>query len=270
MEFREWLLIEDMRGLAKAYSDALRDVPESPEHHPEGTTLKHVKLVRRAVASAADELRRLKGDPEVGEILADIDFSLSEREVKVLNLAAWLHDIGKTTATTIGGVPFRDHPGGDGKIQAIGHETPGHYAPQIERLRAVAPKSMADLYDENRDLVNFLIERHMDFAHGGFPNRIIADFFDNGRVRNDQRMKLLLVLMWADKLGRAKAPNLEKSVARLKEASEKSRRAHAKPERQSKPFAGGEDDFRAMLQSRGLPPEAVEAAVRAKFAQVQS
>lgn len=269
MEFRDWLVEEGSRELARAYSHALKDVPESPEHHPEGTTLKHVKLVRRAVLGAADELRRLKADSSVGDILANIDFSLSAREVQILNLAAWLHDVGKASATTIGGRPFRDAAGAEGKIQAIGHERPDHYAPQIDMLRSVAPESLVRLYDENRDLVNFLIERHMDFAHGGFPNRVIADFFDDGRVKNDQRMKLLLVLMWADKMGRAKEPNLDKSVARLKDAAEKSRKAGAKPDRKSKPFSGGEEDFRSMLVSRGLSPEAVDAAVLAKFPRVQ-
>lgn len=269
MEFREWLLMEDMRGLARAYSDTLRDVPESPEHHPEGTTLKHVKLVRKAVQTAAEELRKLKGDPEVADILANLDFTLSEEEIKILNLAAWLHDIGKATATTIDGTPFRSAVELAGKIQAIGHETPDHYRPQIDRLLPMAPKSLSDFYETHRDVVHFLIERHMDFAHGGFPNRIIADFFENGRIKSDQRMKLLLVLMWADKLGRAKEPNLGKNVARLKDASEKSRKAHARPQRSSKSFEGSEDEFRSMLRSRGLPPDAIEAAVQAKFAKVQ-
>lgn len=269
MEFRDWLLAEDMRGLARAYSDTLRDVPESPEHHPEGTTLKHVKLVRKSVLAAAEELRNLKGDPEVADILANLDFSLSEDEIKTLNLAAWLHDIGKATATTVDGTPFRDAGVGGGKIQAIGHETPDHYQPQIDRLLPMAPKSLSDFYASHRELVHFLIERHMDFAHGGFPNKVIADFFDNGRIKGDQRMKLLLVLMWADKLGRAKAPNLEKNVARLKDAAQKSIRLHSKGSRATKPFEGGEQEFRAMLAARGLSPEAIDSAVLAKFAKTQ-
>jgi hypothetical protein len=268
MGFKEWLVDEGSRELAKAYSDALRDVPENPEHHPEGTTLKHVKLVRRAVLGAAEELRKLKSDPSFGDVLANIDFSLSYREVQILNLAAWLHDIGKATATTIGGLPFRNSMGARGKIQAIGHERPDHYSPQIDMLRSVAPESLVRLYDENRDLVNFLIERHMDFAHGGFPNHVIADFFDNGRLKNDQRMKLLLVLMWADKMGRAKEPNLEKSVARLKVAAEKSRRAVANTNRRSDPFSGNEEEFRSMLKSRGLDQASIDAASEAKFPKV--
>jgi hypothetical protein len=270
MHFREWLVEEGSRELARAYSDSLKDVPESPEHHPEGTTLKHVKLVRRAVSAAADQLQRLKSSPIFDEILAEVDFDLSEDDLRVLNMAAWLHDIGKASATTIGGTPFRDAASPAGKIQAIGHETPAHYGPQIDRLLSVAPTSTAEFYTSNRELLNFLIERHMDFAHGGFPSRLIPSFFDNGRLKNERPIRLLLVLMWADKIGRAKDPNLSKNEARLKEASDKSRAAAARAERKSAPFVGGEAEFRDMLRSRGLDQDSIESAVRSKFAKPQS
>lgn len=266
MNFGEWMIVEGMRDLARAYSDALREVPENPEHHPEGTTLKHVKLVRRAISVAAQELQNLKSSPVFSDILSDLDFRLTEDDRQVLVMAAWLHDVGKTTATTIGGVPFRDAEGQTGKIQAIGHEKPEHYGPQVEKMLALAPESTRRLYQSNRDLINFLVERHMDFSHGGFPNRVISDFFDDGRLKDDRRMKLLLVLMWADKMGRDKAPDLAKNIDKLRLASEKSRETARKAQRNAKgAFKGGEEEFRSMLLSRGLPPEAVEAAVRNKF-----
>jgi hypothetical protein len=266
MRFREWMTMEGMRDLARAYSDALRDVPENPEHHPEGTTLKHVKLVRRAVDAAAEQLQTLKSEHSLSYILSNLDFRLTEDDRQVLVMAAWLHDVGKTTATTIGGVPFRDAGNSAGKIQAIGHERPEHYGPQVEKMLAMAPESTRRLYESNRDLISFLIERHMDFSHGGFPNRVIADFFDDGRVRDDRRMRLLLVLMWADKMGRGKAPDLAKSIEKLRLASEKSRDMARKAARQSKgAFEGGEDEFRSMLKARGLPDSAIDAAVRSKF-----
>ena len=266
MEFREWFLMEGVRDLAKAYSDALRDVPENPEHHPEGTTLKHVKLVRRAISSAEQELQNLKFTPVFSDILSDLDFRLTEDDRQVLVVAAWLHDVGKTTATTIGGVPFRDAGGQTGKIQAIGHEKPEHYGPQVEKMLAVAPESTRRFYESNRDLINFLVERHMDFAHGGFPNRVISDFFVDGRIRNDRRMRLLLVLMWADKIGRGKAPDLAKNIDKLRMASEKSRELARRSQRALKgAFEGGEDEFRSMLKAKGLPDSAIEAAVRSKF-----
>lgn len=269
MEFRDFMINEYARKLARAYADTLKDVPQNPDHHPEGSVLNHVRLVRKSISSAAQELNALKSDPLVGEALVNLDFGLGSEDTKILNVAAWLHDIGKFTSTTVDGVHFSATDRRDGKIQAIGHETPAHYRPQIERLSELAPKEMVEFYKTHSDLINFLIERHMDFAHGGFPNRVIAEFFENGRVKDDRRMKLLLVLMWADKMGRGKAPDLEGNVKKLKEAADKSRRNHARLSNQSRPFAGGEEEFRSMLAARGLSPEAVEAAVRAKFAKVQ-
>lgn len=266
MNFGEWMMMEGMRDLARAYSDALRDVPENPEHHPEGTTLKHVKLVRRAISSAEQELQNLKAAPVFSDILSDLDFRLTEDDRQILVMAAWLHDVGKTTATTIGGVPFRDAEGQTGKIQAIGHEKPEHYGPQVEKMLAVAPESTRRFYESNRDLINFLVERHMDFAHGGFPNRVVSDFFVDGRLKDDRRMRLLLVLMWADKMGRAKTADLAKNIDKLRLASEKSKELARKSQRTLKgAFEGGEEEFRSMLKAKGLPDSAIDAAVRSKF-----
>jgi len=259
-----------MRDLAKAYSDSLRDVPQNLDHHPEGSVLNHVKLVRKSIVSAADELQRLKSDPELREVLADLDFRLGPEDTNVLNLAAWLHDIGKASATTVDGIYHGHAKGVPGKIQAIGHERPEHFEPQIERLMGLAPDSLASLYNSNRDLLHFLIERHMDFAQGGFGKGFVATFFSDGRANNDRRLKLLLVLMWADKMGRGKLPNLADNVSKLKNASEKSRSTHARAERNSKPFSGTEEDFRGVLKARGLDDASIDAAAVAKFGRIHS
>ena len=69
----------------------------------------------------------------------------------------------------------------------------------------------------------------------------------------------------ADKIGRAKAPDLANNMNKLKEASEKSKKASKKP----RSFSGNEEEFRAMLKARGLGDDAVEIATRSKFAKVQ-
>lgn len=257
-----------MRELAKAYSDALKDVPQNIDHHPEGSVLNHVKLVRKSVLAAAQELQNLKGEPLLGDALSDLDFNLSDEEVKILNLAAWLHDVGKSTATTIDGVHYSRAANPNGKVQAIGHEAPEHYGPQIERMLSLAPESLVNFYNSHREMINFLIERHMDFAHGGFGKRVLSSYFVNGRVKNDPYIKMLLVLMWADKMGRGKAPELADNINKLRIASEKSRSAHAKAEKQSRPFSGGEEEFRNMLRARGLDATAIDAAVKSKFSKV--
>lgn len=265
MEFRDFMINEYARKLAKAYMDILRDVPQSPEHHPEGAVLNHVRLVRKAISAAIQELKDLKSDLVLGEVLANLDFNMTAEDIKILNTAAWLHDIGKMTSTTIDGVHFGSAPNKDGKIQAIGHETPAHYRPQIERLSQLAPKELVDFYETHRDIIDFLIERHMDFAHGGFGKGVISGFFDNGRIKDDRRIKLLLVLMWADKMGRGKVADLSDNILKLRAAAEKSKVNHAKAEKRTKPFQGNEEDFRAMLRQRGLSERDIDAAVTSKF-----
>lgn len=265
MEFRDFLMNEYARKLARAYADTLKDIPQNLDHHPEGSVLNHVRLVRKSISAAAQEIRNLKSDPVLGDIFSDLDLDVSNEEMKILNVAAWLHDIGKYTATTVDGVHFSKAPNLDGKIQAIGHESPIHYRPQIERLSQLAPKELVDFYSSHMEIINFLIERHMDFAQGGFGKAVVSNYFRDGKLKNDRYIKLLLILMWADKMGRGKTPDLAGNTKKLLAASQKSREMHANMEKQSRPFSGGEGDFRAMLKARGLSDAAIDAAVKSKF-----
>lgn len=265
MEFKIWFMNEDVRLLAKAYSDSLRDVPQDPHHHPEGSVLSHVKLVRKNLLGASKELQSLKSDSIFGEILEELDFNLSEDDFRVLSLSAWLHDIGKSSATTVDGTHYLSSQNKFGKIQAIGHENPEHYAPQIEKLMGLAPSSLVEFYEFNKDIIDFLIQRHMDFAHGGFSKKTISSYFNNGRIKNDRRIKLLLVLMWADKMGRGKAFDLSSNLEKLRSASEKSVHMQANLEKKSKPFQGGRQEFINMLAKKGLDQRSIDAAVASKF-----
>jgi hypothetical protein len=175
MKFSNW--IEGRRELAQSYRQTLSGVPQDPHHHPEGDALIHTQLVRKAIPRAIQELQNLQQDPNLGPALAKINFSVSPEEQQILALSAWLHDIGKSTATTIGGKPWQT-PGATGKIQAIGHESPEHYQPQLEKLKDIAPPETVDLYLKNKDLINFIIEHHMDFTSGvGFFQRIFGEPF---------------------------------------------------------------------------------------------
>jgi hypothetical protein len=85
---------------------------------------------------------------------------------------------------TIGGQPWQTHSS-SGRIQAIGHQDYVHYRPQIEKLRSLAPQQTIDLYLDNEELINWLIEHHMDFASGqGFSKKFVKENFDGHRVQN--------------------------------------------------------------------------------------
>lgn len=253
--FYQWL--ENNRLLARSYKDALKDIPQDPIHHPEGSVLNHVKLVRKSILKAVKFLKELQKDNAVvGEILADINFDISVEEQRILNLSAWLHDIGKITATKTND---------KGKIQAIGHETEDHYLPQIEKFKSIAPREMVELYESNKELIHFLIERHMDFAHGGFGKVFISNNFVNGKLKNDNKLKLLLILKWADKMGRSGNYDLQSNINKLIEASEKSKKRTTNMANQHKPFSGSREELKQLLKNRGVSDSDIEKALISKF-----
>lgn len=253
--FYQW--IEDNRTLAQSYKDALKDIPQDPVHHPEGNVLNHVKLVRKSILKAVQSLKELqKNNSTIGEILSDINFDISLEEQRILNLSSWLHDVGKITATKTND---------KGKIQAIGHETEAHYLPQIEKFKSMAPREMVELYESNKELIHFLIERHMDFAHGGFGKVFISNNFVNGKLKNDNKLKLLLILKWADKMGRTGNYDLQSNINKLIEASEKSKKRAANVANQHKPFSGNREELKQLLKNRGVSDVDIEKALISKF-----
>jgi hypothetical protein len=259
MDFKTWL--EDNKLLATTYRDSMKVLPQDPKWHPEGNVLNHVKLVRKSVLNAVKELNNLKqNNTEAAEVLQDVDFNISSEEQRILNLSAWLHDIGKITATKVIAPPDPKA----GKITSKGHENPKHYGPQIERFKQIAPKEMVDFYERHKDLINFLIERHMDFTRD-LSKSFFTSYFANGRLKNDKKLKLLMILMWADKMGRAGSYDLQSNVDKLIEASRKNKEHEQKSARQNKPFEGSVEDFKNLLRARGLPDDQVEKAAIAKF-----
>lgn len=93
----------------------LRDVPQDPEHHPEGNVWIHTMLV-------IDEASKLAGDPR-----------LTQFDRQSLLLGALLHDVGKGVE---GGTQMKPDGHGGVKITARGHEKMG-VAPSrqiLERL----------------------------------------------------------------------------------------------------------------------------------------
>jgi tRNA nucleotidyltransferase/poly(A) polymerase len=267
-EFRE-----SRRELAQGYKQALHGVPQDPGHHPEGDALIHSRLVRKAVPRAIQELQvaqTTEGHP-LQDILSQVNFRLDEKTTQIVVLAAWLHDIGKSTATTIDGEPWRQ--GGEGRIQAIGHQDKKHFLPQMQKLQSVAPKETVDLYMQNEELINWLIEHHMDFASGqGFSKRFVAENFDGDKVKDSLRMRLLLILMWSDKMGRRPEDtimaSIGKNVQNLVRSSERGAQRAANIARQKPAFDGGPEQFASMLKTRPMTGIQKTSALKGKFPQL--
>jgi tRNA nucleotidyltransferase/poly(A) polymerase len=257
--FEKWL--EGRKELAQTYKSIVGGVPQDPTHHPEGDVLTHVRMVRKQIPTAIQELQQLQAgtNSPLSHVFSDINFRISPQEEQIVSLAAWLHDIGKPTATTVGGEPW-DQPGVQGKIQSIGHQSPQHYEPQLEKLKQVAPPETLALYTQHRDLINWLIEHHMDLYQGRFSKKFVAEHFDNGKLINSPQIKLLLILMWADKMGRNPESTIQ-GIAQSSQASVDQTQRAAKQQ----PFEGSPTEFAGLLKQRGVAPQFRMRSMKNKF-----
>lgn len=260
MNFNNWIFLEDMKQLARAYSSLLKDVPQDPEHHPEGNVLTHIKLVRKAIPRAINELKALKVQEPFSSIFSKINFDVSPKEMDILIIASWLHDIGKASATTINPKT--------GKLTARGHQDPEHYLPHIESLLNITPEKTRELYLQNKDLIHFLIERHMDLSMGGFSNKFLKQYYENGVLKDEPEIKLLLILMWADKMGRTPETilgSLEKNKDKIVSSTKRAVELSKPPKQAKQAFEGSPQQMIKMLKERGLGQGQILMSVKKKF-----
>lgn len=191
MKFKNWLINES------SLRDLLKPVPQNPKHHEEGNVYNHTRMVRKSLGIAKFLLsKESKIKP-----FENIDFELNEKEEKILKICAWLHDIGKASATTIDGNHWS--LGGSGKVQAIGHDKPDHYQPMIDKINPIARKMLDNLTAQELSDVYFCIDNHMGLNNGLFSKRIMNLIIDaDGNYKNETKIKLLLYLIVMDWCGR--------------------------------------------------------------------
>jgi len=267
MNFKQWLQNESAIELARQYAKLLKPIPQDPKHHPEGDVLAHTLLVRRSIPQAIRKLLQLKTEEPWSTILQNIDVVPDSKQMQILKLATWLHDIGKiptTTITTDSGSRHWTEPGETGKIRSLRHEDPEYYQPEIDKLAGITPQEIKKTYDENKSLFDFLIQRHMDVSKGGFPKSFVAEYFKNGILVPDEKIKLLLILIYSDKMGRKpqSQESIEKNDQALIAASEKSKLNAEKNKKQD--FQTPEDMIKS-LKMKNLPLNQIINAVKSKF-----
>lgn len=117
MGFRDFLEMSSLR-------DLLGNIPQNPKHHPEGNVLTHTRMVRRSIEDAIAILKQSQQNPQSS--LKKVDFDLTKEDRDILRVAAWMHDIGKVTATAM--TPSKG-------IQSIAHETPEHFIANMRKLK---------------------------------------------------------------------------------------------------------------------------------------
>ena len=268
MDFQNWIWREGVRDLAGQITSMLSGIPQDPVHHPEGDVLTHVKLVRKSVPNAISYLKNLKNIEPFNNILKNIDFDLSDEQMQIVKIATWLHDIGKVSATTIktdsGETHWKDAKE-TGKIRSIGHEDPKFYQKEIDRLKEYTPENLLDIYDKNKVLFDFLIQRHMDVSKGGFPKFFVADYFENGVLKGLEKIKLLLVLIYADKMGRKpfSQASIDKNDKALVDASAKSIERESS---KKQAFEGTPESLIDLMRKKGVPDNVIAKNIKNKFA----
>lgn len=200
MNFKVWLINES------SLRDALKGVPQNPKTHPEGDVFTHASMVRRFLKKAVNLLKKEQGVFPFSKI----DFRLNKKEIKLLKLCAWLHDIGKSTATKIDGRFWKDSKNNSGEVSAKGHDKPNHYEPAIEKLGVLWKKTLDNLQPDELQDIYFCIDHHMSIRDGKLLDKTAKIIKDkDGNYKNKRRVKLLLCLMIMDQSGREKIGGLK-------------------------------------------------------------
>ena len=257
MNFKNWLEMSSLRNL-------LKDVPQGAIFHPEGPVFKHSRMVRQSLNSA---IKIFEQEPLFVDLLP-----VSNEDRNILRVAAWLHDAGKSSATTwkspFGEVlPWKDvkHPEG-GKWSSVGHEEPEHYEPVLKQLGEPWQGMNHRASAEDRDLVMFLIQKHMGYVGDSASRwflRMIMD--DHGNIRSDRKVKLLIIFKMMDLIGRDTVM-LQDAYAFLdviKKAVIHNRAYWDKEEEKRSPIS--KKDFIRKLEDKGLSNAQIRVAVKGKF-----
>jgi len=224
----------------------LQSVPQSPRHHPEGNVWNHSRLVRKHLDFAVREM---------GEVIkkypcfSAFDPNFSAREINILRVTAYLHDIGKVSATT------HDEKG----YHAHRHEELSHVFAGIVKLRTdpLWIRVHDSASDEDRGMVMFLIHRHMFRFGKKFQNRYIND----DGVYNP-KVKLLITFRIMDQMGRAFDVPKYDLFAAVEAAEQKKRRANHIQANQNQP--DNPVEFVAYAKEKGLSTEIIKTALVGK------
>jgi hypothetical protein len=274
ISFKNWLEMSSLRDLL--------NVPQSPVHHPEGDVFTHTRMVRQSMDRAIEVLKEAQKDSN--SAFSKLNLSLTPDEINILRLAGWMHDIGKVGATawttdTEDRIPWTelpDEPDLPGKgWQSIGHERPEIFEPEMQKLGPHWQKMYKKADEKDRQDLWFIIQNHMTLNKKGFGKHGFDWVDDNGKYKNIRRVKLLLILILMDRLGRGETvdkwddvPSTLKQMQ--KTADDKMRKIaylrHREEEQAELKLAI--DTPEKMIQwwhKLGKPPHALPGALKGKF-----
>lgn len=239
--------MNDYKTLNRSYIDLLQ-IEQSKLHHPEGNVLTHSRMVRKAIPSAINVLKELQ---KTFDVINDLCFDFNETEKRILYMASYLHDVGKVSTTRVT----------NDKVTSYGHDQPRSYLPEILKLLEVAPKNIRDFYHTYEDTIRYLIDNHMGF----FSNKFIAEHFRDSKAINTIRFSMLIVLMWADKMGRDESV-VENGISKNIELLEKSaKKIHKLKIANTHIVTDTPREFIALLRGRKVPNNVIRNSLQRKF-----
>jgi hypothetical protein len=263
-----------------ALRTTLNNVPQDPTHHPEGTVWKHTVMVRKALPMALQVAREAFRGVSCLSLWKD---ELTTEEIGVLRASAWMHDIGKSVTTTLyhngDHIEFSEHPlicqalanNDQGKWKSLKHDHPKNFKKALRSLKGSLWEKVWDnaSFEAKKDFL-FLISTHMTLRHAkakktlGFGRKLSRKWInEDGRYKNKRRVKLLVLLIVMDSLGRD-IPEAKSSVNLIINSLISG--AHfvmRRPEPQSKPAPNDPIKFLSMLKEK--PDNVIRRAFLGKF-----
>ena len=186
-----------------ALMDIIGNVPQRPDYHFEGPVGAHTLLVRKQLEKAIGIIQKAASNPN--SALSNLDTNYTDEDRNILRLAAWTHDLGKSSATRVNGINWKDENNPNlSQVKAIGHETPKHFNPAARELMKspIWLKMFDNASLEDKKNLWFLVNNHMigGMGMGKKMNRRWID--SNGKYLNDRKLKLLFAFVLMDKMGR--------------------------------------------------------------------
>jgi len=196
---------------------------------------------------------------------------LNASDMNLLRIGAWMHDVGKRSATTINDQPWQPgmnvDPTAD-KIKAIGHENPYHFEPMMQQLGPTWKKMYDNASPEDKEDLWFMIQNHMKLQHSGLTKRILAQTLDSeGKFKNERKIKLLLILIMMDKTGRIKADGIRDTLSQTSSIMSTSAQKYQDAKRPAQPRTMWDDpvSLTQHMLGKGVGIERIKQALAGKF-----
>jgi len=182
--FKNWLTESSLRKQL--------EVPQKPQHHPEGDVDRHTMMVWSSLKPAIEILKQKQNQDPTGP-LSELDLNFTKEDLKLLRFAGLLHDIGKGDALD------------PETLSAHGHENPETFEKAMHRLSPIWHKIHDQANPKDKDDLWWVIKHHMSLKDKeGFQNKTLKKELldDKGKYKTDRKVKLLLTLLLMDRMGR--------------------------------------------------------------------